>query len=161
MFPLKCAIMDFEMNYKKYAPLKSLLHYITIHVKNLVLHFFSNLRYLGRHEGIFCPFSGIFVGYHWNGGPFWFFFVILKAINMYTFYLDTSHWLENPFKILGMKPLNKQLMNIWQNNSHEFIIQLSNSYNDSQFAFLYTISLKKWNSWQLNETKTFTRFFLM
>ena len=61
------------MNYKKYAPLKSLLHYITIHVKNLVLHFFSNLRYLGRHEGIFAPFRGFLLVTTETGDHFDFF----------------------------------------------------------------------------------------
>ena len=80
-----------------------------LHVKNLVLHYFSNLRYFGRREDIFCPFLGILVGYHDNVVPFWISFDIFKIINMYTPYLDTSHWLESPFKIMGIKLLKAKL----------------------------------------------------
>ena len=100
MFPLKSAIMDFEMHYKEYAPLKSLLYYITITC--LVLHYFSNLRYFGWREGIFAPFRGFFLVTMATGHHFEFFFDIFKAINMYTFYLDTSHWFESQFKIFGI-----------------------------------------------------------
>ena len=110
MFPLKSAIMDFEVHCEKYAPLKSLLYYIIITCKKFSFALFLNLRYFGRREDIFCPFSGILIGYYGNGVPFWFFFDIFKTINMYTPYLGTGHWLENPFKIMGIKPL-KQILN--------------------------------------------------
>ena len=43
-------------------------------------------------------------GYHFD------FFDIFKTIIMYTPYLDISHWLENPFKIIGIKPLKKETL---------------------------------------------------
>ena len=70
LFPLKSAIMDFEMHYKKHAPYKSLLYYITITCQKFSFTLFSNLRYFEWREGIFCPISGISVGYHGNRVPF-------------------------------------------------------------------------------------------
>ena len=67
------------------------------HVKNLVLHYFFILKYFDQCEDIFCHFWWIFLRYHGNGVPF---FDILKTVNIYNTYLDTSHLLEGPFKIL-------------------------------------------------------------
>ena len=75
----------------RYKIMLHLNHCFIISQKKLVLQYFSNLRYFGRREGIFCPVLGIWVGSHDNGVPFWIFFDIFKAINMYTFYLDTNH----------------------------------------------------------------------
>ena len=51
---------------------------------------------LGGVNTFFAPFRG-FTRYHFE-----FFFDIFKTINMYTPYLGTGHWLENPFKIMGI-----------------------------------------------------------
>ena len=57
------------MYYKKYAPLKSLLYYITITSQKLSFALFLYFLF-GRRENIFCPVPGILVGYHGNGVPF-------------------------------------------------------------------------------------------
>ena len=45
------------------------------------MHYFYNLRYFDRREGIFCPFSGIFFRLPWQRGTiFKNFFGIFKAI---------------------------------------------------------------------------------
>ena len=48
------------------------------HVKNLVLHYFSNLRYFGQREGIFCfRDNGWFP---WQRGTILIFFLLLTFL---------------------------------------------------------------------------------
>ena len=37
---------------------------------------------------------------------------------MYTFYLDTSHWRESAFKVMGIKPLEQR----WENELESILI---------------------------------------
>ena len=54
--------MDFELHYKKYAPLKSLLYYTTVTCQKFGFALLSILRCFGRREDIFFPFLGILAG---------------------------------------------------------------------------------------------------
>ena len=51
---------------------------ISQYVKNLVLHYFSNLRYFGQREGIFAPFRGFLLVTMATGYHFEFFLTFLK-----------------------------------------------------------------------------------
>ena len=106
LFPLKSVIMNFEIHYKKYAPLKSLLYYITIAYQKFSFALFLYLEIFWLTWRHFLSLFGGFGWLPWQRGTILNFFDIFKAINMYMFYLDTSHWLEGPFKIFGIKNLN-------------------------------------------------------
>lgn len=104
--------MDFEVDYKKYLPLKLLLYYTTI-----IKYYFSILRYFGWREDIFWHFSTILAGYRGNGVPFLIFYDIFKTVNIYTLHLDTSHWFESPFKnwdiLAGVKTSFARFRGFW------------------------------------------------
>ena len=105
LLPLRSTIMDFEVHYEKYTLLKSFLCYNTITCQNFSLALFLYLQIFWPDEDIFCPFSRNLAGYDGNGVPFWIIYDNFKTVSVYAVYLDRSHWLESPFKIMELKSI--------------------------------------------------------
>ena len=101
LLPLKSTIMDFEIHYKKYAPLKSLLHYTTITCQNFSFALFLYLEIFWSARRHFLPVT-MAEGYHFE-----FFMTFLKLsiyiISIWTQVIDL--WVLS--KLWGYSPLSK------------------------------------------------------